>query len=87
MSDGVAQRKFTQLGKVLVANVVFIQCTFHTYSDDNQILSWSVSTNQPTKIAQLDKDVFATDMQFLPRTGTSLGKHGDLILVTSADGK
>ncbi|CAG9768961.1 unnamed protein product [Ceutorhynchus assimilis] len=59
----------------------------YSISDDNQILSWSVSTNQPTKIAQMDKEVFATDMQFLPRVGGSLGKHGDLFLVTSADGK
>ncbi|KAL1513318.1 hypothetical protein ABEB36_002740 [Hypothenemus hampei] len=59
----------------------------YSISDDNQILSWSVSTGQATKISQLDKDVFATDMQFLPRIGTSLGKHGDLILVTCVDGK
>lgn len=59
----------------------------HHFSDDNQLLSWSVSTNQPTKVAQLDKDIFATDMQFLSKQGTSLGKHGDLILVTSADGR
>lgn len=38
-------------------------------------------------MAQLDKDIFATDMQFLSKQGTSLGKHGDLILVTSADGR
>ncbi|XP_076269721.1 intraflagellar transport protein Oseg5 [Rhynchophorus ferrugineus] len=59
----------------------------YSISDDNQILSWSVSINQPTRIAQLDKDLFATDMQFLPRMGSTLGKHGDLILVTCADGK
>ncbi|XP_030758484.1 intraflagellar transport protein 80 homolog isoform X2 [Sitophilus oryzae] len=59
----------------------------YSISDDSQILSWSVSNNQPTKIAQLDKDLYATDIQFLPRVGTTLGKHGDLILVTSADGK
>lgn len=57
------------------------------YRDDNQVLSWSVSTNQATKVAQLDKEVFATDMQFLPRVSGTLGKHGDLILITCADGR
>ncbi|XP_050301884.1 intraflagellar transport protein 80 homolog [Anthonomus grandis grandis] len=57
-------------------------------SDDNQILSWSVSTNQPTKIAKLGNDMFATDMQFVPRFGTNnLGKNSDLVLVTTVDGR
>jgi intraflagellar transport protein 80 len=56
-------------------------------SDDNQILSWSVSNNQSRKITQLNKDLFPIDMQFLPRSSGTLGKHGDLILITSADGK
>ncbi|XP_023311105.1 intraflagellar transport protein 80 homolog [Anoplophora glabripennis] len=59
----------------------------YSSGDDNQLLSWSVSTNQSTKIAQLNQDLFPTDMQFLPRVGGTLGKHGDLVLLTSADGK
>ncbi|XP_019878422.2 intraflagellar transport protein 80 homolog [Aethina tumida] len=59
----------------------------YSVGDDNQVLSWSVSTNQATKVAQLDKEVFATDMQFLPRVSGTLGKHGDLILITCADGR
>ncbi|EFA04099.2 intraflagellar transport protein 80 homolog [Tribolium castaneum] len=59
----------------------------YSIGDDNQLLSWSVSNNQSKKVAQLGKDLFAIDMQFLPRTSGTLSKHGDLILVTSADGK
>lgn len=57
------------------------------YSDDNQILSWSVSNNLPTKLTDLSSDLYPTDMQFLPRVSGTLGKQGDLILITSADGK
>lgn len=57
------------------------------FRDDNQVLSWSVSNNQPTILTQLNKDLFPIDLQFLPRIGATLGKHGDLILITSADGK
>ncbi|KAH1004954.1 hypothetical protein HUJ05_005715 [Dendroctonus ponderosae] len=56
-------------------------------SEDNQIRSWSTFTTQPTKIAQLDPNLFATDLQFLPRHENSLGRHGVLILITSSDGK
>ncbi|RZC39328.1 intraflagellar transport protein 80 -like [Asbolus verrucosus] len=59
----------------------------YSVGDDNQILSWSVSNNQSTKITQLNKDLYPIDMEFLPRIGGTLGKHGDLILITSADGK
>ncbi|XP_068902733.1 intraflagellar transport protein 80 homolog [Tenebrio molitor] len=59
----------------------------YSAGDDNQILSWSVSNNQSRKITQLNKDLFPIDMQFLPRSSGTLGKHGDLILITSADGK
>ncbi|KAG5870025.1 hypothetical protein JTB14_023104 [Gonioctena quinquepunctata] len=55
--------------------------------DDSQLLSWSVSTNQSTKVTQLAADLYPTDMQFLPRVSGTLGKHGDLILITSVDGK
>ncbi|XP_066143483.1 intraflagellar transport protein 80 homolog [Euwallacea fornicatus] len=59
----------------------------YSISDENQILSWSVSTNQPSTIAQLEKNVFATDLQFLPRQGSNISKQGDLILVPCADGR
>ncbi|CAH0556703.1 unnamed protein product [Brassicogethes aeneus] len=60
----------------------------YSVGDDNLLLSWAVSTQQSTKVAQLPKDLFPTDMQFLPRSGGgSVSKHGDLILITSADGK
>ncbi|XP_074029894.1 intraflagellar transport protein Oseg5 isoform X2 [Leptinotarsa decemlineata] len=55
--------------------------------DDSQLLSWSVSTNQSTKITQFNAELCPTDMQFLPRVSGTLGKHGDLILITSVDGK
>lgn len=31
--------------------------------------------------------MYPTNLHFLPRASGSLGKHGDLILLTSADGK
>lgn len=55
--------------------------------DDHQLLSWNISTGECTKVAQLSSELFPTDLQFLPRISGSLGKHGDLILITSADGK
>lgn len=55
--------------------------------DDNQILSWSVSDKLPTILTQPNKGLFLIDMQFLSRIGATLGKHGDLILITPADGK
>ncbi|KAJ8916293.1 hypothetical protein NQ315_016434 [Exocentrus adspersus] len=59
----------------------------YSAGDDNQLLSWSVSVNQSTRIAQLSQDLYPIDLQFLPRVGGTLGKHGDLVLLTSADGK
>ncbi|XP_060517914.1 intraflagellar transport protein 80 homolog [Cylas formicarius] len=60
----------------------------YSISDDNQLRSWSVTDNMPTKIADLQKDFHATDMHFVPKTGgASTGKHADLILVTAMDGK
>ncbi|XP_017775258.1 PREDICTED: intraflagellar transport protein 80 homolog [Nicrophorus vespilloides] len=59
----------------------------YTAGDDNQLLSWNVSSNESTKIAQMGEELLPTDLQFLPRIGGSLGKLGDLILITSADGK
>ncbi|XP_074029893.1 intraflagellar transport protein Oseg5 isoform X1 [Leptinotarsa decemlineata] len=59
----------------------------YSAGDDSQLLSWSVSTNQSTKITQFNAELCPTDMQFLPRVSGTLGKHGDLILITSVDGK
>ncbi|KAJ8980063.1 hypothetical protein NQ317_012903 [Molorchus minor] len=60
----------------------------YSAGDDNQLLSWSVSTNQSTKITQFSNDIYPTDMQLLlPRISGAVGKHSDLILITSADGK
>lgn len=51
------------------------------------MISWKVSTNEWTKMAQFKQDILPTDMQFMPRVGLSIGKHNDLILLTSADGR
>ncbi|KAJ3655370.1 hypothetical protein Zmor_014503 [Zophobas morio] len=59
----------------------------YSAGDDNQLLSWSVSNNQSRKLSHFNKDLYPIDMQFLPRSSSTLGKHGDLILITSADGK
>lgn len=59
----------------------------YSAGDDNILLSWSVSNNTSSKVAQFHKDLYPTDMQFLPRTSGSVGKHGDIILITAADGK
>lgn len=59
----------------------------YSTGDDNQLLSWSISNDTSAKVAQFNNDFFPTDMQFLSRIGASLGKQGDLILITSTDGK
>ncbi|CAH1115731.1 unnamed protein product [Psylliodes chrysocephalus] len=59
----------------------------YSAGDDCQVLSWSVSTNQSTRITKFSEEIYPTDLQFLPRTGGSLSKHGDLILITAADGR
>ncbi|KAI4465027.1 outer segment 5 [Holotrichia oblita] len=59
----------------------------YSVSDDNQLLSWNVSNNEATKITDFNCDLLPTDIHFLPRIGGALGKHGDLILITSTDGK
>ncbi|XP_057652979.1 intraflagellar transport protein 80 homolog [Diorhabda carinulata] len=59
----------------------------YSAGDDYQILSWSVSTNQSTRITKFNDEICPTDLQFLPRTGGSLNKQGDLILVTATDGR
>lgn len=53
---------------------------------DEDLQAWSVSTGLSTKIAHI-QDLLPTDMQFYSRVSGTLGKHGDLILITSADGK
>ncbi|XP_044766624.1 intraflagellar transport protein 80 homolog [Coccinella septempunctata] len=59
----------------------------YSAGDDGILLSWSVSNNTSSKVAQFNKDLYPTDMQFLPRATGTLGKHGDIILITAADGK
>ncbi|XP_028134909.1 intraflagellar transport protein 80 homolog isoform X1 [Diabrotica virgifera virgifera] len=59
----------------------------YSAGDDYQILSWAVSTNQSTRVTKFSDEIWPTDLQFLPRTGGSLSKHGDLILITAADGR
>lgn len=46
-----------------------------------------MSTEECTKICDFPSELYPTDLQFLPRSGGSLSKHGDLILLTSVDGK
>lgn len=46
-----------------------------------------MSSEECTKICDFSSELYPIDLQFLPRAGGSLGKHGDLILLTSADGK
>lgn len=58
-----------------------------TNSDDNQLLCWNVSNNEATKVAEFNPELLPTDIHFLPRIGGAFGKHGDLILITSTDGK
>lgn len=87
MLDGVIQKKCTQLGNHCVFNQVVNVELIEICSDDNQILSWSVSNTLPTKLTDLNPDLYPTDMQFLPRVSGTLGKQGDLILITSVDGK
>ncbi|KAK9727581.1 WD domain, G-beta repeat [Popillia japonica] len=59
----------------------------YSVSDDNQLLCWNVSNNEATKITDFNCELLPTDIHFLPRIGGALGKHGDLILITSTDGK
>lgn len=51
------------------------------------MLSWTVSTNESRTIATFPPDLIPTDLQFLPRVSGTLGKHGDLFLITSTDGR
>ncbi|KAL3274989.1 hypothetical protein HHI36_019763 [Cryptolaemus montrouzieri] len=59
----------------------------YSTGDDNLLLSWSVSNILSSKITQFNKELYPTDMQFLPRINGALGKHGDIMLITAADGK
>lgn len=50
-------------------------------------MSWSVSNNEFAKVTQFGSEILPTDLQFLTKSTGALGKHGDVILITSADGK
>nr|XP_022919132.1 intraflagellar transport protein 80 homolog [Onthophagus taurus] len=59
----------------------------YSAGDDNQLLCWNVSNNEAIKVTDFKAELLPTDLHFLPRIGGALGKHGDLILITSTDGK
>lgn len=46
-----------------------------------------MSHNEFTKITQLNSDILPTDLQFLSKTSGTLGKHSDVLLITTADGR
>ncbi|KAF5282730.1 hypothetical protein FQR65_LT02727 [Abscondita terminalis] len=59
----------------------------YSAGEDNKLLSWSVSNNESAKVTDFNSDLYPTSLHFLPRASGSLGKYGDLILLTSSDGK
>lgn len=83
-TEEVFSAGFVLLLMLLISLLLFWLTNF---SDDHQLLCWNVSSNECRKVADLNIDLFPTDLQFLPKIGNSLSKHGDLILLTSADGK
>lgn len=61
--------------------------SFSACSDDGQLLAWNVLHNEFVKVTQLNEDVLPTDLQFLSKSSSSLGKHSDVLLITSANGR
>lgn len=59
----------------------------YSAGEDNKLLSWSVSNNESSKVTAFNSDLFPTSLHFLPRASGSLGKYGDLILLTATDGR
>lgn len=50
------------------------------------LLRWSVADNEVTQSIELSGEIYPTDLEWLPRNPT-MSKLGDLILMTSADGR
>ncbi|KAF5299047.1 hypothetical protein FQA39_LY11593 [Lamprigera yunnana] len=59
----------------------------YSAGDDHKLLSWSVSNNESSKVTDFNSELYPTNLHFLPQLSGSLGKYGDLILLTSTDGK
>ena len=53
--------------------------------DDHQLLLWNVSIHEPTKLSDLPKDLYPTDIHCCAKSGQQ--KVSDLIVLAASDGK
>nr|CAH7751636.1 unnamed protein product [Callosobruchus chinensis] len=59
----------------------------YSAGDDGVLLSWSASNLVSTKVAQLPESCYPTDLHFLSNRAGMAGKHQELILLGTAEGK